>query len=55
MERTIRAAIHSAWDNRDESAWNQVFHTDGPIPRPTNSTMISLLAEQLGNDDNEAS
>ena len=55
VERTIRAAIHSAWDNRDESAWNQVFHTDGPIPRPTNSAMISLLAEQLGNDDNEAS
>ena len=55
VERTIRAAIHSAWDNRDESAWNQVFHTDGPIPRPTNSAIISLLAEQLGNDDNEAS
>ena len=51
----IRAAIHSAWDNRDESAWNQVFHTSGPIPRPTNSAIISLLAEQLGNDDNEAS
>ena len=51
VERTIRAAIHSAWDNRDESAWNQVFHTDGPIPRPTNSAIISLLAEQLGNDD----
>ena len=55
VERTIRAAIHSAWDNRDESAWQQVFHTDGPIPRPTNSAIISLLAEQLGNDDNEAS
>ena len=55
VERTIRAAIHSAWDNRDESAWNQVFRTSGPIPRPTNSTMISLLAEQLRNDDNEAS
>ena len=55
VERTIRAAIHSAWDNRDESAWNQVFHTSGPIPRPTNSAIISLLAEQLGNDDNEAS
>ena len=55
VERTIRAAIHSAWDNRDESVWQQVFHTDGPIPRPTNSAIISLLAEQLGNDDNEAS
>lgn len=49
VERSIRSAIQAAWENRDEQVWRMYFQPgpDGSIPRPTNATFISRLAECL--------
>lgn len=49
VERSIRSAIAAAWENRDEQIWRLYFQPDatGIIPRPTNGTFISRLAERL--------
>lgn len=55
VERSSRNAIASAWRCRDERVWQLYFPpgTDGTIPRPTNGTFISRLADSLRlNGDN---
>lgn len=49
VERSIRSAIHRAWENRDNQQWQQYFPpgTDGIIPRPSNAQFISRLADSL--------
>lgn len=49
VERSIRSAITTAWDNRDEMQWRQYFCADaaGEIERPTNAEFITCLAEYL--------
>lgn len=49
VEKAIRAAIHSAWDRRDERQWRQFFRPDrsGTVPRPTNTQFITTMAECL--------
>ena len=49
VERCIRTAIHSAWKQRDDRIWQLYFQPgpDGIIPRPTNGTFISRLADSL--------
>ena len=49
VERSIRSAIQSAWQRRDEQVWRMSFQAmpDGRIPRPTNATFISRLADRL--------
>lgn len=49
VERSIRSAITAAWENRDEQIWRLYFQPDttGVIPRPTNGSFISRLAERL--------
>lgn len=49
VERSIRSAIEAAWKHRDENIWKLYFPVDdtGSVIRPTNSTFIACLAEQL--------
>lgn len=49
VERSIRSAIHTAWQHRDEGIWRIYFAPDatGTIPRPTNATFLTRLAEVL--------
>ena len=49
VERTIRSAIHSAWEMRDDQFWRMYFQPgpDGRIPRPTNGAFLTRLAECL--------
>ena len=47
VERSIRNAISSAWNNRDEETWRKYLkiETSQPLHRPTNSEFIIHLAE----------
>ncbi len=50
VERCIRGAINFAWSRRSDSIWRLYFQPDGvsgEIPRPSNATFISRLAEAL--------
>jgi len=49
VERSIRSAIAAAWEHRDESLWRMYFLPDenGMIPKPTNGTFITRLADSL--------
>lgn len=49
VERAVRAAIHCAWECRDEKVWRLYFRPcrDGSVPRPTNTEFIAILAERL--------
>ena len=49
VEKAIRSAIHAAWERRNETLWRRYFQSgpDGGIPRPTNATFISRLADCL--------
>ena len=49
VERSIRNAIDSAWQRRDERIWKLYFSPapDGTIPRPTNSQLLYTLAIQI--------
>ena len=55
IERAIRSAIQSAWDNRDEKVWRLYFQPcrNGMVPRPTNKVFIAALAEVLGNQERQ--
>lgn len=49
VERSSRNAIEAAWRHRDDRIW-QLYFQPGPngiIPRPTNGTFISRLADSL--------
>lgn len=54
VERSIRSAIHTAWERRDERVWQLHFPTgaDGTVPRPTNAAFISRLADSLRRSQN---
>jgi DNA-binding response OmpR family regulator len=54
VERSIRAALESAWKHRDEKIWDQWFPagTLSAIKRPTNGEVICQLAEHLLLDQN---
>lgn len=49
VERSIRSAIADAYKHRDEAVWRRYFRpdVDGKLRRPSNSTLISVLAERL--------
>jgi len=49
VEHAIRTAIRSAWLKGDAEVWQQYFcpSQDGTIPRPTNATFISRIAQEL--------
>lgn len=47
VERSIRAAVESAWKHRDEKLWRQYFPAAGTLKRPTNGEVICHLAERL--------
>lgn len=49
VERSIRSAVATAWNNRDDRIWQLYFTpgADGIIKRPTNGTFISRLADSL--------
>lgn len=46
VERSIRSAIHSAWERRDERLWRDYLPCgpDGQVSRPTNGEFISRMA-----------
>lgn len=50
IERAIRSAIASAWENREENLWRLYFQTDakGEVKRPSNSQFISCLSARIG-------
>lgn len=49
VERSIRSAVEAAWERRDERLWRMYFPQDrsGNIPRPSNGTFVTRLAESL--------
>ncbi len=49
VEKAIRSAIDSAWENHNPSVWRQYFlpAANGRIPRPTNTQFLSRLADVL--------
>lgn len=49
VEHSIRTAITYAWLKRSDAVWMQYFlpNSDGVIPRPTNATVITRLAQEL--------
>lgn len=49
VERSIRNAIQQSWEKRSNDVWSTVFQSDdsGTIPRPSNATFISRLADRL--------
>ena len=49
VERAIRGAINSAWNQNHTQSWTDLFPPgpDGTIPRPSNGTVISRLADEL--------
>lgn len=49
VERSIRSAINAAWSRKNAQGWEQFFppEADGSIPRPSNGTFISRLADDL--------
>ena len=56
VERSIRSAIHTAWERRDDRIWQLYFPPDstGQIPRPTNAGFILRLADSLALWDENA-
>lgn len=50
VERSIRSAIAKAWEERDAALWRVYFRhsSDDQQKRPTNSVLISCLAERIG-------
>ena len=49
VERSIRNAIQSAWNQHSDGIWSQIFPTDdhGSVPRPSNAVFISRLADRV--------
>ncbi len=49
VERSIRSAIVSAWNRRDEEVWQMYYGngTNSPMKRPSNAEFVSRLAEKL--------
>lgn len=47
VERCMRTAIQTAWENRDERIWQIYFGTDasGHVPRPTNARFLACILE----------
>lgn len=56
VEHSIRSAIHTAWERRDDRLWRLYFPPDpsGHIPRPTNAGFILRLADSLDLRENTA-
>lgn len=56
VERSIRSAIHAAWEHRDDRIWQLYFPPDstGYIPRPTNAAFILRLADSLSLQEENA-
>lgn len=52
VERSIRSAIGSAWERRDERLWRKLLlcGPDGAVPRPSNGEFISRMAIWLAED-----
>lgn len=46
VERSIRSAIQTAWERRDNRLWRSFLSCgpDGQVPRPSNGELISSLA-----------
>lgn len=49
VERAIRTAVEKAWVRRNEQVWKLYFQAepDGTMSRPSNGTLISVLAAKL--------
>lgn len=49
VEHSIRHAIHTAWERRDDSVWCQYFarNSRGQIPRPTVKKFLACLLGRL--------
>jgi len=52
VERSIRSAIASAWERRDEQIWRMYFRPNqaGQLERPTNAAFISCIAARVAMD-----
>ena len=52
VERSIRSAIHKAWEKRDEAMWRLYFpaSADGKVARPTNAVFITAMADRINMD-----
>lgn len=49
VERSIRTAINTAWNQSEKENWLRLFPPDseGNVPRPSNGILITRLAEDL--------
>lgn len=47
VEKAIRSAIDSAWENRSNDLWRQYFTPapNGQVPKPTNTQFLTRLAD----------
>lgn len=49
VEKAIRAAVDSGWENRNDHVWQQYFlpAPNGMIPRPTNTQFLTRLTDAV--------
>ena len=49
VEKAIRSAIDSAWENRANELWRQYFTSapNGQIPKPTNTQFLTRIADTI--------
>ena len=48
VERSIRHAINTAWNHRDDTVWRQYFYgPGGSIPKPCNKEFFACIATAL--------
>lgn len=52
VERSIRSAIHKAWERRDDALWRRYFQTppSEQLQRPSNAVFISCIADRINMD-----
>lgn len=55
VERSMRKAIHTAWELRDDKVWSKYLRPNalGEIPRPSNKVFMSRLADKLNGESVE--
>lgn len=49
VEKAIRSAIDTAWENRNNDLWRQYFvpAPNGQVPRPTNAQFLTRIADAI--------
>ena len=56
VEKAVRAAVHTAWESRNDAVWRRYFPVapDGQIPRPTNTEFVTSIAAEIADRANRS-